>query len=110
MERRLAAILVADIAGFSKLTTADEEGTIAALIRLRVEVLDPAIAEHAGRVFKTTGDGVLAAFSSAVEAVRCAVCIQEVVGAAQHASTEPLIELRIGVHVGDVVVLRVEGL
>ncbi|MCC6198382.1 MAG: tetratricopeptide repeat protein [Burkholderiales bacterium] len=102
MERRLAAILVADIAGFSRLTSEDEEGTLAALARLRTEVVDPAVARHAGGIFKTTGDGVLASFASAVEAVRCAMEIQQ--AAAQCGSNEARIRLRIGVHVGDVVV------
>jgi TolB-like protein/class 3 adenylate cyclase/Flp pilus assembly protein TadD len=104
MERRLAAILVADVAGYSKLTTADEEGTLAALGRVRAEIVDPAIAEHAGRIFKTTGDGLLAAFPSVVEAVRCAAGIQQRVAAGHDVSTGPRIVLRIGVHVGDVVV------
>lgn len=104
MERRLAAILAADVAGYSKLTGADEEGTLAALDRIRAEVVDPTIAGHAGRIFKTTGDGVLAAFHSVVEAVRCAVVIQQRAASTHEGSTEPRIVLRIGVHVGDVVV------
>ena len=102
MERRLAAILVADVAGFSRLAEADEEATLADLTRLRADVVDPAIASHGGRVFKTTGDGLLASFPSVVEAVRCAALIQgppEGPDARQRSLT-----LRIGVHVGDVVV------
>jgi adenylate cyclase len=105
MERRLAAILVADVAEFSRLAGADEEGTLAALERLRVTVVDPAIAEHGGRVFKTTGDGLLAAFPSVVEAVRCAVRIQQaLVPSREGAAVDRRMALRIAVHVGDVVV------
>lgn len=102
MERRLAAILVADVAGFSRLAAADEEGTLAMLERLRSEVLAPAIAGHGGRVFKTTGDGLLASFPSVVEAVRCAARIQD--AQARGGASDPPLVLRIGVHVGDVVV------
>ncbi len=105
MERRLAAILVADVAEFSRLAGADEEGTLAALERLRVTVVDPAIAEHGGRVFKTTGDGLLAAFPSVVEAVRCAARIQQaLVPSREGAAVDRRMALRIAVHVGDVVV------
>ncbi|HEV8553633.1 MAG TPA: adenylate/guanylate cyclase domain-containing protein [Casimicrobiaceae bacterium] len=105
MERRLAAILVADVAGFSRLAGADEEATLAGLERLRVTVVDPTIAEHGGRVFKTTGDGLLAAFPSVVEAVRCAVRIQQVLAAPREgADVDRRMALRIAVHVGDVVV------
>jgi adenylate cyclase len=103
MERRLAAILAADVAGFSRLTGADEEGTLARLAQLRSDVVDPAIADHGGRVFKSTGDGVLAAFPSVVEAVRCAARIQQTGGTGRAQQVQPLL-LRIGVHVGDVVV------
>jgi len=104
MERRLAAILVADVAGYSRLTGVDEEGTLSRYARLRAEVIDPAIADHSGRVFKTTGDGVLACFPSVVEAVRCAAQIQQ--SAAEMSASTPSadrIVLRIGIHVGDVV-------
>ena len=76
MERRLAAILAADVVGYSRLMGQDEAGTLQALKTLRTEVLDPKIAEHKGRVFKATGDGVLAEFPSVVNAVACAVDIQ----------------------------------
>ena len=77
VERRLAAILAADIAGYSRLMGADEVGTLAALKACRREVVDPAIAAHHGRIVKTTGDGILAEFASAVDAVNCAVAVQK---------------------------------
>ena len=73
VQRRLAAILAADVAGYSRLTGVDEEGTIARLRALRRELIDPAIAAHRGRIVKTTGDGILIEFASVVDAVRCAV-------------------------------------
>ena len=76
-QRRLAAILVADVVGFSRLIGADETGTLARLARLRREVVDPNIASHAGRLFKKTGDGFLVEFASAVQAVTCATEIQK---------------------------------
>ena len=76
MERRLAAILAADVVGYSRLMGQDEAGTLQALKALRAEVVDPKIAEHKGRIFKATGDGVLAEFPSVVNAVACAVDIQ----------------------------------
>ncbi|MGB7008324.1 MAG: adenylate/guanylate cyclase domain-containing protein, partial [Pseudolabrys sp.] len=72
VERRLAAILAADVAGYSRLMGVDEEGTLAALKEERTKVIDPKIAEHRGRIVKTTGDGALVEFASAVDAVRCA--------------------------------------
>src|SRR5512136_1404582 len=77
VERRLAAILAADVAGYSRLMGADEEGTLAALKAHRHQVVDPAIAAHNGRIVKTTGDGMLVEFASAVDAVTCAVAVQE---------------------------------
>ena len=76
VERRLAAILAADIAGYSRLMGIDEEGTLAALKDHRRAVVDPKIAEHRGRIVKTTGDGMLVEFVSVVDAVRCAVDVQ----------------------------------
>ncbi|MFQ5958603.1 MAG: hypothetical protein ACE5LF_04465, partial [Alphaproteobacteria bacterium] len=73
MERRLAAILAADVVGYSRLMGADEEGTLARLKALREGLIDPEIAAHHGRIVKTTGDGVLVEFASVVDAVRCAV-------------------------------------
>src|SRR5882724_11467131 len=76
VERRLAAVLAADVAGYSRLMGADEEGTHAALTALRRELSDPKIGEHRGRIVKTTGDGLLVEFPSVVDAVRCAVELQ----------------------------------
>ncbi len=76
VERRLAVILAADVAGYSRLMGADEEGTLAALMAYRRELVDPKIAEHRGRIVKTTGDGALVEFASAVDAVRYAMEIQ----------------------------------
>jgi adenylate cyclase len=104
VQRRLAAILVADVVGFSRLTGADEEGTLERLRALRREVVDPAVAEHHGRIFKTTGDGLLIEFASVVDAVRCAIAIQR--GTARRnseVSPERRILYRIGINLGDVV-------
>ena len=76
VERRLAAILAVDAAGYSRLMGADEEGTLATLMAIRRELGDPKIAEHRGRIVKTTGDGLLVEFASVVDAVRCAVEVQ----------------------------------
>jgi adenylate cyclase len=105
VQRRLAAILAADVAGYSRLTGVDEEGTIAWLRALRRELIDPAIAEHRGRIVKTTGDGILIEFASVVDAVRCAVEVQR--GMASRSSDLPSdkrIDFRMGIHLGDVVV------
>src|SRR6516162_4318074 len=103
--RRLAAILAADVAGYSRLIEADEEGTLERLKALRREVLDPKIAEHRGRIVKTTGDGLLVEFGSVVDALRCAVEVQRVM-AGRDAGVPPdtRIEYRIGINVGDIVV------
>jgi len=103
-DRRLAAILAADVAGYSRLMGADEEGTLAALKAHRAALIDPAVAEHRGRIVKTTGDGALVEFASAVDAVRCAVAVQEGM-AARNAAVAPdrRIEFRIGINVGDVI-------
>ena len=77
VERRLAAILAADVVGYSRLMGADEEGTLARLRAHRRELIDPKIAVHKGRIVKTTGDGLLVEFSSVVEAVACAVAVQK---------------------------------
>src|ERR1700757_1973039 len=87
VERRLAAILAADVAGYSRLMGADEEGTLAALKAIRRELGDPKIAEHRGRIVKTTGDGLLIEFASVVDAVRCAVEVQR--GMAEHNAAIP---------------------
>jgi adenylate cyclase len=103
--RRLAAILAADVAGYSRLTGADEEGTLERLRALRREVVDPALVEHHGRLVKTTGDGLLVEFASVVDAVRCAIAVQR--GMA-HRNTEVAPErrilFRVGINLGDVVV------
>lgn len=104
-ERRLAAILAADVVGYSRLMGHDEAGTLRALKALRTEVTDPKIAEHKGRVFKTTGDGVLAEFPSVVNAVACAVSIQsQMAGRNADRSDGHAMQLRIGINLGDVVV------
>ena len=79
--RRLAAILAADVAGYSRLIGADEEGTLGRLRAIRADVIDPKINEHHGRLVKTTGDGLLVEFASVVEAVRCATEVQKAVAA-----------------------------
>src|SRR3984893_15627341 len=105
VERRLAAILAADVAGYSRLIEADEEGTLGRLKALRAELIDPKIAAHHGRIVKTTGDGLLVEFASVVDALRCAAEIQ----AGMTESNAPLpaykrIDLRIGINMGDIVV------
>ena len=105
VERRLAAILAADVVGFSRLVGVDEEGTIARLNVLRREVIDPSIAGHNGRIVKTTGDGVLVEFASVVDAVRSAVEIQRSVAARNADLPEAhRITFRVGVNLGDIVV------
>jgi len=103
--RRLAAILAADVAGYSRLMGADEEGTLECLKALRRELLDPKIAQHHGRIVKTTGDGMLVEFASVVDAVRCAVAVQQAMPE-RNAGVEgdSRIELRIGINLGDVIV------
>ncbi|MGY2904286.1 adenylate/guanylate cyclase domain-containing protein [Bradyrhizobium sp. URHC0002] len=104
VERRLAAVLAADVAGYSRLMEADEEGTLARLKAVRKAIVDPAIASHRGHIVKTTGDGMLIEFASAVDAVRGAVETQRSM-AEQKAAVPPdqRIEFRIGIHVGDVI-------
>jgi adenylate cyclase len=103
--RRLAAILAADVAGYSRLMGADEEGTLERLKALRRELVDPKIAEHKGRIVKTTGDGMLVEFASAVDAVRCAVAVQQAMPERNTgAAADNRIELRIGINLGDVIV------
>ncbi|MGH6881589.1 MAG: adenylate/guanylate cyclase domain-containing protein [Hypericibacter sp.] len=104
VERRLAAILATDVAGYSRLTGADEEGTLARLTAHRRELIDPAIAEHRGRIVKTTGDGMLVEFASVVDALRGAVEIQR--GMAERNAGQPSdrrIDLRIGINLGDII-------
>jgi len=105
MERRLAAILMADVVGYSRLMQQDEAGTLALLRERHGQVLEPLIAAHGGRVAKLMGDGLLAEFASAVKAVECAVALQEQLGQANAALPEASrLVLRIGVNLGDVMV------
>ncbi|MGH7123389.1 MAG: SUMF1/EgtB/PvdO family nonheme iron enzyme [Stellaceae bacterium] len=105
LARRLAAIIAADIVGYSRLMGMDEEGTHARVTRYRRELIDPTIAEHHGRVVKNTGDGFIAMFDSPVEAVRCAIVIQQsVMGRNASLSEQHQILYRIGVNLGDVIV------
>src|SRR6201984_3412126 len=104
VDRRLAAILAADVANYSRLMGADEEGTLERLKALRRELADPKIKEHRGRIVKTTGDGLLVEFASVVDAVRCAVEVQQEmaernVGVAE----EQRIQFRIGINLGDII-------
>ena len=105
VERRLAAILVADIDGYSRLMGADEVGTLSALKTHRRDLVDPAIAAHHGRIVKTTGDGMLVEFPSVVDAVGCAVAVQR--GMASRNSAAPAdkrIVFRVGINVGDIII------
>ncbi len=103
-ERRLSAILAADVVGYSRLMGADEDGTLRALNGHRRELIDPVIASHRGRIVKTTGDGMLVEFASAVDAVRCAVDVQRgMVERNEAVPPEQRIEFRIGVNVGDII-------
>ena len=105
VERRLAAILAADVAGYSRLMGQDEAGTLARLRAHRRELIDPKIAEHKGRIVKTTGDGILIEFPSVVEAVACAVAVQR--GMAERNAAVPedqRIVFRVGVNLGDIIV------
>ena len=105
VERRLAAILAADVAGYSRLVGTDEEGTLERLKVIRRELLDPKIAEHHGRIVKTTGDGLLVEFGSTVDALRCAGEMQAQMAGRNVALTPGTrIEFRIGIHQGDIVV------
>src|SRR5258708_27427800 len=103
VERKLAAILAADVAGYSRLMGADEEGTLARLKALRGKLIGPSIAEHNGRIVKTTGDGLLVEFASVVDAMRCAIAWQSAM-ADRPQPAETRIEFRIGVNLGDVII------
>src|SRR5262245_19697029 len=104
-ERRLSAILAADVANYSRLMGADEEGTLARLKGHRSELIDPKIAEHRGRIVKTTGDGLLVEFASVVDAGRCALDIQRGMSARNaDVGDDRRIELRIGINVGDIII------
>jgi adenylate cyclase len=105
VERRLAAILAADVAGYSRLIGIDEEGTLSRFKAIRADLFDPKIAEHRGRIVKTTGDGLLVEFASVVDALRCAIELQA--GMSEQNASVPAdlwIQWRIGINVGDVVV------
>jgi class 3 adenylate cyclase len=105
VERRLAAILAADVVGYSRMVGLDEAGTLATLRQIRHEIVNPVLAEHGGRIFKLMGDGLLAEFPSAVQALRAAIAIQERMRARNEQSSEgERIQVRIGVHQGNVVV------
>jgi TolB-like protein/class 3 adenylate cyclase len=105
VERRLAAVLAADVAGYSRLMGADEEGTLARLKAVRKTLVDPTIASNRGRIVKTTGDGILVEFASAVDAARSAVAVQRAM-AEQNVDVpqDARIEFRIGIHVGDIII------
>src|ERR1700675_2297302 len=105
VQRRLAAILAADVAGYSRLMGEDEEGTLTALKAIRRELCDPKIKEHRGRIVKTTGDGLLVEFASVVDAVRCAVDVQREM-AVRNAGVpaDQRIEFRIGINLGDIII------
>src|SRR6201986_153318 len=105
VERRLSAILAADVAGYSRLMHNDEEATHTKLTALLADAVDPAIAEHGGRIVKNTGDGFLAEFSSAVEAVRAAVQFQNRIKEHTIADVDDkCIAFRVGINIGDVIV------
>ena len=105
VERKLVAILAADVVGYSRLMGQDEAGTLLRLRTHRRELIDPKIAEHKGRIVKTTGDGILIEFPSVVEAVACAVAVQR--GMAERNATtaeEQRIVFRVGVNLGDIII------
>ena len=105
IQRRLAAILVADVVGYSRLIRQDEAGTLAQLKTLRKEVFDPRTAEHNGRIVKTMGDGVLVEFPSAVDATECAIKVQRALSRRnEDVPLDHRVELRIGINLGDIVV------
>jgi adenylate cyclase len=105
VERRLAAILAADVAGYSRLTGADEEGTLARLKAHHPELIDPKISEHRGRIVRTSGDGLLAEFASVVDAVRCGVEVQHEMAERNFGvSLERRIEFRVGINLGDIII------
>jgi adenylate cyclase len=105
VERRLAAILAADVVGYSRLMAADEAGTLAALKRHRETIFDPAVAAHNGRTVKLIGDGAIVEFGSVVDAVNCALSVQRSGGALLDATArQPTIVLRIGINLGDVII------
>ena len=105
MDRRLSAILAADVVGYSRLMGRDEEGTLTSLKEVRANVVDPEIAKHHGRIVKTTGDGLLVEFPSVVDALRCAVAVQK--GMAERGADTPedrRLQFRVGINLGDVII------
>src|SRR5579872_4226648 len=105
VNRKLAAILAADVVGYSRMMGADEAGTLAALKRHRETLFDPAVAAHNGRIVKLIGDGTIVEFASVVDAVHCALSIQRADGALPtEALGQPKIVLRIGINLGDVII------
>ncbi len=105
MERRLAAILAADVVGYTRLMGADETGTLRRMIELRQQVLEPLIAEHHGRVVKLIGDGLLVEFASVVDSIACAVVWQERVAEREAEEDDDIrLQFRIGINLGDVIV------
>ena len=105
MQRRLAAILAADVVGYSRLMASDEAGTYARLKALRKDFIEPAIEQHHGHIVKLMGDGLLVEFASVVDAVTCAAAIQK--GLAKQAAETPedqRIALRIGINIGDIII------
>ena len=102
VRRRLAAILAADVVGYSRLMAEDESGTLERLKALRRQLIDPQIAKHHGRIVKLIGDGALVEFASVVDAIQCAASIQRMI--AQGPPDTPRIRLRIGINLGDVIV------
>jgi len=105
INRKLAAILAADVVGYSRLMASDEEGTLAALKRHRQTVFEPAVAAHQGRIVKLIGDGTIVEFASVVDAVNCALSVQRSADSLQNESLhQPKIVLRIGINLGDVII------
>src|SRR5690242_19214616 len=104
VQRRLAAIMAADVAGYSRLMGTDEEGTLAALKQLRRDLADPKTKDNRGRIIKTTGDGLLVEFASVVDAVRCAVEVQREMAARNAGVTDDRrVQFRIGINLGDII-------
>src|SRR3954467_14279922 len=102
VQRRLAAILAGDMVSFAAQMSDDEEGTHAKVQKLRRDILEPSVRDHQGRLVKTTGDGFLVEFVSPVEAVRCAVAVQEALAADPSDELADALQVRIGVNLGDI--------
>jgi class 3 adenylate cyclase len=105
MERRLVAIMAADVVGYSRLMADDEAGTLSSLKRQRREIFDPKITKHKGRVVKVMGDGMLVEFGSVVEAIQCAIEVQNAISVqATQGGHEPILVHRMGINLGDVAI------